>query len=383
MKDLRPVEKQWLFPHSALNNTPSLDDGIDLQTELKRRKVIIEYMRSLALRANAIVNGDDPECTRLRGSMIVGSTLVHRFYMRRSLRDFSEKLIAPTILFLATKIEEEPLKLRHIVNSCIAKFEPQGARGWYPDNNPHEQPPREYRTWERSILATEEVLLEALCFDMAVDQPYPTLLRSVSGLDEIISKMLSNGIDSNGIVIGTKSKEKLSEGRITEIGWTVTSESSLSPLPILYPVPIISFVIFTFIISIIDQIPPSHGLWNASESSERFGLDLGRKGNDVLGHDLDMVKACLDDLIRYINQGLILDDLKKYIVEEPEQQTEEPYPKRFILDVAPNKENLGTNGVLHGKIEIDDDVNMTTNEIAQNTQSTAITDVIVNNGIST
>ncbi|WVW79617.1 hypothetical protein I302_101586 [Kwoniella bestiolae CBS 10118] len=334
MRSFRPVEKQWLFTHSALNNTPSLDDGIDLQTELKRRKVIIEYMRSLALRANAIINGDDAEVPRLRGSMIVGATLIHRFYMRRSFKDFPEKLIAPTILFLATKIEEEPLKLRHIVNVCIAKFEQQGTKGWYPDINPHEQPPREYRTWEKSILATEEVVLEALCFDMGVEQPYTKLLRSIKGLDEVIGKVTlsSSSSGANGMVNGTgKGKEKLTESVITEFSWTLLSESSCSPLSILYPVQIISFIIFTIVISIADQIPLSEGLWNASELSERFGLDLilDQDTQEVRGDDLDLVKSCLDGFMRYMHEGLIDEGLKRYIVAEPEEGTKEPYKRRF------------------------------------------------------
>lgn len=31
--------------------------------------------------------------------------------------------MAPTILFIASKIEEEPIKLRHVVNCCLEKFE--------------------------------------------------------------------------------------------------------------------------------------------------------------------------------------------------------------------------------------------------------------------
>jgi len=40
--------------------------------------------------------------------------------------------MAPTMLFLASKIEEEPLKLRYIVNTCLNKWVP-GAALWEPD----------------------------------------------------------------------------------------------------------------------------------------------------------------------------------------------------------------------------------------------------------
>jgi hypothetical protein len=40
--------------------------------------------------------------------------------------------MAGTILFLASKIEEEPLKLRYIVNSCLERFQNAGSQGWHP-----------------------------------------------------------------------------------------------------------------------------------------------------------------------------------------------------------------------------------------------------------
>ncbi|WWC72861.1 uncharacterized protein I206_106825 [Kwoniella pini CBS 10737] len=348
MRQLRPVEQQWLFSQKALENTPSLDDGISLETELKRRKITIEYMRSLALRANALVHGDDAECLHLRGSLVVGSILVHRFYMRKSFKDFEETLIAPTVLFLASKIEEEPLKLRHIVNVTIAKFE-NGAKGWYPDNNPHEQPTREYRNWEKSILATEEILLETLCFDMGIEQPWNILYNSVIGLDEIISRVamdkekighMNGNENENGN--GLTNQEMLNQSTIKELGWTLLSESLLSPIPILYPAGIIAFTTLIFLISIIDQVPLSESTICASELSERFDLDIKRTDDNlgVQGVDLDMIKACLADILKYMNQGLIDDGLIKYVKAELNEERKEPYRYRFTIKSPPRSSEV-------------------------------------------
>lgn len=43
--------------------------------------------------------------------------------------------MAGTILFLASKIEEEPLKLRHICNACLDKFENDREGGWHPTDD--------------------------------------------------------------------------------------------------------------------------------------------------------------------------------------------------------------------------------------------------------
>jgi len=73
--------------------------------------------------------------------------MVHRFYMRRSFEDFDEKvsfgiflhqltrqLIAPTVLFITSKTEEESLKLRHIVNACLDKWIPGGEQWVIPED---------------------------------------------------------------------------------------------------------------------------------------------------------------------------------------------------------------------------------------------------------
>jgi hypothetical protein len=91
----------------------------------------------------------DPNHHGARGVMTVASTLIHRFYMRRSFNDFpdsvskgtskvvrgvelTKQLMAGTILFLASKIEEEPLKLRYICNACLDRFHDSPGSGWHP-----------------------------------------------------------------------------------------------------------------------------------------------------------------------------------------------------------------------------------------------------------
>ncbi|WWC90971.1 uncharacterized protein L201_005909 [Kwoniella dendrophila CBS 6074] len=392
MRQLKPTEQQWIFDYSALDNTPSLDDGVTLEEELKKRKVTIEYMRSLALRANKLVHPSSPmdaQAIHLRGSLIVGSTLLHRFYMRKSFKDFSEELIASTILFLATKIEEEPLKLRHIVNSTIDKFEKsESARGWYPDHNPNEQPSREYRTWEKNILACEEVVLETLCFDMGVEQPFTFLLKAVKGLDNdllgksnipvINGNRNSNGYSVNGVNGKGKEKEneKLSESIITELGWTLLFESTLSPLSVLYAARIIAFVSLVLIISIIDQKPLSESLVNASELSEKFDIGLIYNENgDLQGEDIDCIKACLKDFIRYINEGLIDNNLLRYIVAEAEEARHEPYSRRFVSnrqqDSAPRQDDEGKQRPVNREEKTESDV-----------QSNGINQIAVRSGTS-
>jgi hypothetical protein len=174
--------------------------------------------------------------------------------MRRSFKDFPEEvscadileireyaddqLIAGTILFLASKIEEEPLKLRYICNSCLDRFSKTPEQGWHPgqSENPasllskvpvrlaDRQPPPSpaYQRWEKDILATEEIVLETLCFDMGVEQPWVVLQRSLRGLDDL---PLNQAESSKQAEDRAQAIEKLSEAVVAELGWAMLNEA--------------------------------------------------------------------------------------------------------------------------------------------------------------
>lgn len=52
------------------------------------------------------------------------------------------------------------------------------------------QPPpsEEYRRWEKDILSAEEVVQEALCFDMSVTLPWPILSTAIKELDSRLTE---------------------------------------------------------------------------------------------------------------------------------------------------------------------------------------------------
>lgn len=100
-----------------------------------------------------------------------------------------------------------------------------------------QQPSPEYQRWERNILSTEEIVLDALCFDMSVEQPWVVLRRALSGFDDLI-RSGKNAAESsrnaeereklngqlNGHLNG-RSKGKLSERVILDLSWTLMNEA--------------------------------------------------------------------------------------------------------------------------------------------------------------
>lgn len=73
-----------------------------------------------------------------------------------------------TCLFLATKVEESTRKIRDIAIAC-AKTALKNPTLVIDENS------REFWRWKDLILVNEELLLEALTFDLTLESPYATL----------------------------------------------------------------------------------------------------------------------------------------------------------------------------------------------------------------
>ncbi len=76
--------------------------------------------------------------------------------------------VGATSLFLATKVEENCRKMKELVISCVRVAQ----------KDPHkivDEQDREYWRWRDVILYNEDVMLEALCFDLSLEPPYKTL----------------------------------------------------------------------------------------------------------------------------------------------------------------------------------------------------------------
>lgn len=156
--------------------------------------------------------------------------------------------------------------------------------------------------------------MEALCFDLFVEQPWVIIRRAIDGLDAQITKLedaekkeRANVGGVNG-ANGKRRGPKVTEELIMSLAWPISSEacvfalrgwsaahvscfSSLSPLSILYPSPIIAFTFLAIIISLIEQTPPSRGISAASEIADRFELDIRFTVDGPEGEDLKTVKG--------------------------------------------------------------------------------------------
>ncbi|KAF9217555.1 hypothetical protein BGZ59_003277 [Podila verticillata] len=130
------VDNQWLFKKEDLYRTPSAQNNIGFREEKESRSKGVLFIITVGMHLKL------PQLT-----MATAALFFHRFYMRHSLTRFKFYDVGATCLYLASKTEESTRKFKD-----------------------------EYRIWKDTIVHTEEVLLEALCFELTVEHPYHYLL---------------------------------------------------------------------------------------------------------------------------------------------------------------------------------------------------------------
>ncbi|KAK9704502.1 hypothetical protein K7432_010145 [Basidiobolus ranarum] len=154
-----PYSCQWYFKREEIEKTPSIQDGTPFEKELIERakgcNFIVSVGRSLQL----------PQLT-----LATATTFLHRFFMRQSLKDYHYYDIGATCLFVATKVEETLRKLKDLIVVCVQKAQKN-------DKLLVEEDSKEFKRWRDMILYNEEIVMETICFDLAIEHPYVSLLR--------------------------------------------------------------------------------------------------------------------------------------------------------------------------------------------------------------
>ena len=160
---LERAQGQWLFAPSELKRTPSILDGMPFAQEQANRSKGVNFVTQVGILLKL------PQLT-----LATASVYLHRFFTRHSMVDlpnrpgFHHYSVAATALFLASKVEENCRKMKELVVACcrVAQKQP---------NLVVDEQSKEYWKWRDTILHNEDFLLEALCFDLEIEQPYRIL----------------------------------------------------------------------------------------------------------------------------------------------------------------------------------------------------------------
>lgn len=171
---LMVAETQWLFTEAELLRTPSILDGLAPEKERENRSKGVNFILQVGIMLKL------PQIT-----LATASVFLHRFYMRHSMQTYHYYSMAATCLFLAYKVEECVRKMRELVVACVRVAQKD------PHKNVDEQD-KEYWRWRDNILQYEDLLLEAICFDLSLDPPYKTLFDLLIQFEQGDNKRLRN-----------------------------------------------------------------------------------------------------------------------------------------------------------------------------------------------
>ncbi|XP_030385298.1 cyclin-T [Scaptodrosophila lebanonensis] len=150
-----PFEKDkiWYFSSDQLANSPSRRCGIKSDEELHYRQLTAYLIQEMG--------------QRLQVSQLCINTAIvymHRFYAFHSFTHFHRISMASASLFLAAKVEEQPRKLEHVIraaNKCLPPTTEQN-----------------YADLAQELVFNENVLLQTLGFDVAIDHPHTHVVRT-------------------------------------------------------------------------------------------------------------------------------------------------------------------------------------------------------------
>ena len=258
--------------------------------------------------------------------------------MRYSMEDFHRQDVAATCIFLATKTEECGRKLVDVAKVYQAKVQNISDINKIPSDSP------EVDDCLKTILYTEEVLLEALCFDFVVDSPHAEL---VALFDSCECDLL-----------------------VQEYAWSFAHDSYRTPACILYPPRIVATACFVLAQRVFDgpnspsldarisatspaatlPTPPSHKPPSPDATRavvERYGFSDDELGSiaDVLSIMLEFYQAQDAEVYPYLTSITS--------VVPPVTQTSRPRlyvpPAQLTAASRPADDTLGRTPVsLHG-----------------------------------
>ncbi|KAL0129812.1 hypothetical protein PUN28_001812 [Cardiocondyla obscurior] len=143
----------WYYEKKELRNTPSIQDGIDYETECRYRKEGARFIIDTGTKMDLGYN-----------TMATGVVYFHRFYMFHSFKTFPRYVTACCCLLLAGKVEETPKKCKDIIRTAKTLVSEQKFITFGED-------PKE------EVLILERILLQTIKFDLQVEHPYSYLLK--------------------------------------------------------------------------------------------------------------------------------------------------------------------------------------------------------------
>ncbi|XP_045592810.1 cyclin-Q-like [Procambarus clarkii] len=172
------------------------------------------------------------ECgIKLKASVLTiatAATYYHKFYTVATLEDYDPYLIGSTCIYLASKVEDDDIKIRDIINvgiSCVRRGEP-----------PLSLDP--YFTMRDSLIQAELLLMRVLGFKMKVDLPHRYLLHYLLSLKDWLGEKTFNNVP------------------IVHLTWTITQDIYHSSMVLKYSPQLLAAAILNIVLQVYGIVVP-------------------------------------------------------------------------------------------------------------------------------
>ncbi|XP_078523290.1 cyclin-L1 isoform X2 [Lissotriton helveticus] len=156
-----------LIPDELLSPTPSMLDGLDLNTETDLRVLSCEMLQSAGILLRL------PQV-----AMATGQVLFHRFFYSKSFVKHNFEIVAMACINLASKIEEAPRRIRDVINVFHHLRQLRGKRTPSPlilDQN--------YINTKNQVIKAERRILKELGFCVHVKHPHKIIVMYLQVLE--------------------------------------------------------------------------------------------------------------------------------------------------------------------------------------------------------
>jgi len=170
-----PAQSPWLFDRQTVENAPSRSwflqraNGDEVQARKKEEEYRIGSCQFIQ---------DSGRALRMP-QLTIATALVfyHRFYAFKSYEHHERFVLSTTALFLASKVEETPRKLKDVVGEALKNWNKHVK-----DYRVPEPESREVHELKEKVLVTERILLQTIGFDLSIEHPYRPLLAYVKSI---------------------------------------------------------------------------------------------------------------------------------------------------------------------------------------------------------
>ncbi|XP_047247414.1 cyclin-L1a [Girardinichthys multiradiatus] len=156
-----------VIPEESLSPTPSMLDGLDLNTETDLRILGCELIQSAGILLRL------PQV-----AMATGQVLFHRFFYSKSFVKHSFEIVAMACINLASKIEEAPRRIRDVINVFHHLRQLRGKKTPSPlilDQN--------YINTKNQVIKAERRILKELGFCVHVKHPHKIVVMYLQFLE--------------------------------------------------------------------------------------------------------------------------------------------------------------------------------------------------------